>query len=26
VLLALGGGVVNAWLFLTRAPAIDAGT
>jgi hypothetical protein len=26
VLLALGGGVVNAWLFLTRAPANDAGT
>jgi hypothetical protein len=26
VLLALGGGVINAWLFLTRAPANDAGT
>jgi modulator of FtsH protease len=26
VLLALGGGVVNAWLFLTRAPANDTGT
>ena len=26
LLLALGGGVVNAWLFLTRAPASDAGT
>jgi len=25
VLLALGGGVINAWLFLTRAPAVDAG-
>jgi modulator of FtsH protease len=24
VLLALGGGVINAWLFLTRAPAPDA--
>jgi modulator of FtsH protease len=24
VLVALGGGVVNAWLFLTRAPAVDA--
>jgi modulator of FtsH protease len=26
VLLALGGGVVNAWLFLTRAPAEVTGT
>ena len=25
VLLALGGGVVNAWLFLTKAPAPDTG-
>ncbi|HEX4256307.1 MAG TPA: hypothetical protein VH089_14525 [Streptosporangiaceae bacterium] len=25
VLLALGGGVINAWLFLTGAPAPDAG-
>jgi hypothetical protein len=25
VLLALGGGVINAWLFLTRAPAVNAG-